>query len=200
VDAVSKAEKPPITAIWDGRSFRPADRDSAELAVVAYKEGTRLNVTFMSRSQVVWQDGAFVPADMAAIEHADRTYVQGAILDGKFTRPVGAEDRRAGLLRLWWAGLGMLAENIDDERWPTKRKLHNLILEELGFTEKIWRIDGTYRLVVDSIAIDNMEDDDFDRLFEKSRAFCVEHWGWDPWQTWIDEKDAERANLARSRR
>lgn len=191
---MTKAEKPPITTIWDGRGFRPADRDSAEIATNAYKEGTRLNVVFMTRQEVVWNGIAFTPADMGAVEQADRTYVQGAVLDGKFTRPVGAEDRRAGLLRLWWAGLGMLADNIDDERWPTKRKVHNLILEELGFTEKIWRIDGTYRLVVDSIAIDNMEDDDFDRLFEKAKAFCIKHWGWNPWDTWVAEKQAEIAN------
>lgn len=195
---MSKPDRPPITTIWDGRGFRPADPDSGEMAH-AYKEGSRLNVAFTTRAQVIWDGATFVPADMHAVEQADRTYVQGAMLDGRFTRPVGAEDRRAGLNRLWWAGLGLLADNIDDERWPTKRKIHNLILEELGFTEKIYRIDGTYRLVVDSIAIDSMEDDDFDRLFEKARAFCIMHWGFDPFDTWVAEKDAEKANRARQR-
>ncbi len=155
---MSKADKPPITVIWDGKVFRPADPYAAELADAIPKD-TRLN--------------------------------------GRFTRPIGADDRRAGLLRLWWAGIGLLHENIDDERWPSKRKVHNLILEELGFTERIYRIDGTYRLVVDSIAIDTMEDDAFDVLFEKAKALCVKHFGFDPWQTWIDEKDAEKANRSR---
>jgi hypothetical protein len=152
---MSKADKPPIAVIWDGKVFRPADPYAAELADAIQKD-TRLN--------------------------------------GRFTRPIGTEDRRAGLLRLWWAGLGLLHDNIDDERWPSKRKLHNLILEELGYVEKIWRIDGTYRLVVDSVAIDNMEDDAFDGLFEKARSFVVTHWGFDPWDMWVEEKKAEMAN------
>lgn len=191
---MSKSEKPPISTIWDGRVFRPADPDSAQMAD-AHSDGARLNVAFSITLQVTWSRDLhhYVPADMRAVEVADRTFVQGAVLDGKFTRPKGSEDRRAGNLRHWWAGIGLLLENTDDERWPTKRKLHNLILEELGFTEKIWRIDGSYRLVVDSIAIDNMEDDDFDRLFEKARAFCLLHWGFDPWQMWVDEKNAEKS-------
>ncbi len=190
---MSKGDKPPITTVWDGRGFRPYDPDSGE-AAHAFKEGSRFNAILTTQGQVIWDGTMFVPADMGAVEMAERTYVQGAVLDGKFTRPHGTEDKRAGLLRWWWAGLGLLHENIDDERWPTKRKLHNLILEELGFTEKIWRIDGTYRLVVDSVAIDNMEDDAFDNLFEKARAFCVLHWGFDPWETWKEEQAAKKAN------
>lgn len=195
---MAKHEKPPITTVWDGRGFRPYDPDSGELAA-AYKIGTRLNVAFVTRATVTWDGNAFLPADMSAVETAERTYVQGAVLDGKFTRPVGTEDRRAGQLRLWWAGLGLLAENIDDERWPTKRILHELILEELGFVTKFWRIDGSYRLEANSIAIDNMEDDDFDRLFEKARVFCLTHWGFDPWDIWVAEKEAEEVNRAKAR-
>lgn len=191
----AKSEKPPISVIWDGRVFRPADPDSREMSDM-HSDDARLNVAFSTTLQVTWsrEYGHYTPADMRSAEVADMTFVQGAYLDGRFTRPKGAEDRRAGNLRLWWAGIGLLLENTDDERWPTKRKLHNLILEELGFVEKIWRIDGSYRLVVDSIAIDKMEDEDFDRLFEKARAFCHEHFGFDPWETWVAERNAAKAN------
>jgi hypothetical protein len=99
--------------------------------------------------------------------------------------------KRAGKMGWYWGGLALLLENLDEAsqlQWPTTRKLHNMLMEELGHTEKIYRIDGSFRVVPDSIAIDNMDDPTFEAFFERVRAFMVEHWGDDPWQMWMDER------------
>jgi hypothetical protein len=192
---LSKSEKPPIAVRWDGHVFVPADPLSEEMAA-AFSKDARLNAVFTQSIPVTWDGRVFRPADMPALEAANN-YLLGSVLDGHFKRPAKAEDWRSGQMRLWWAGLKLLVDALGDERWPTTRKMHNLILEELGFTERIWRIDGSYRNEVDSIAIDNMEDEAFEALFERARVFCLANFGFDPWQQWVDEKDAARANRRR---
>lgn len=192
---MSAKDKPPIAVKWDGNVFLPADPLSAEMAE-AFSNGARLNAVFTQAIPVTWDGRVFRPADMRALEIAD-TYLRGSVLDGHFKRPAKAEDWRSGQMRLWWAGMKLLVDALGDERWPTTRKMHNLILEELGFVERIWRIDGSYRNEVDSIAIDNMDDDAFEVLFERARVFCLANFGFDPWQQWVDEKNAERENRRR---
>jgi hypothetical protein len=197
------AEKPPIAVIWDGTQYRPADRESHYIAEHAYKPGARLNFTLTIVTQVEWDGQTFSPADMHALEHADRTFVQGARLEGKMTRPVVAHDRRQSQNRLYWAGLGFLVKNFDEEdekRWPTSRHLHDAMLDALGYKYKLWRIDGTFKVEVDSVAFEKMDDADFDDLFEKVRAIVFRLWGWNPWDAWKAEKDAEAALKAQQRR
>lgn len=105
-------------------------------------------------------------------------------------------DRRKGDLNLWWAGIGLLHYNLSEEEeaiWPTTRKLHNAILDALGYTEREYKIDGSYRVVVDSVALDNMDQSTFSRMFEMARAVTVKRWGWDPWEEWKRIKDEEAA-------
>lgn len=104
----------------------------------------------------------------------------------------GKESPRRGANRLYWAGLGLMAKSIDDEKWPTSRKLHELIMENLGYTTKRWRIDNTFELVPDSIAQEEMGDDDFRDFFERAKVWVGIHFGVDPWAEWKAQKDAQR--------
>lgn len=189
---MSAKDKPPIAVRWDGNFFLPADPLSAEMAA-AFSKDARLNAVFTQAIPVTWDGRVFRPADMRAFELAN-AYLINTVLDGHFKRPARAEDWRSGQMRLWWAGLKLMVDALGDERWPSTRKMHNLILEELGFVERIWRIDGSYRNEVNSIAIDSMEDDEFEALFERARVFCLANFGLDPWQVWVDEENAAKAN------
>jgi hypothetical protein len=114
--------------------------------------------------------------------------------------------RKRGNLNLYWAGLATLVDNLggrDKQRWPTSRHLHDTMLLALGFTHRLYRldpksIDGVGWIdIPDSIAIDNMDEDEFAQLFETIRGAVVKRWGWDPWDSWKDEKDAAKANAKR---
>lgn len=129
------------------------------------------------------------PADAWASEQID-ALPRNKRLNARIT-----EQRSLGALGWYWAGLALLVDNLDDAeatRWPTSRKMHKLILEELGYFEKVYRIDGSFRTEVDSIAFDEMDEPEFRIVFEKARAFVLKHWGWDPWQTWMDEREAQK--------
>lgn len=196
-------ERPPLAVIWDGRTYRPADNESHYIAEHAYKPGTRLNFTLAIVTPVEWDGRTFRPADAMAAEHADSTFVQGARLDGRMTRPVVAHDRRQSQNRLYWAGLGLLVKNFDEadeKRWPTSRHIHDAILDALGYKYRLWRIDGTFKVEIDSVAADKMGDEDFDDLFEKARAIVLKLFGYDPWEAWKAEKDAEAALKKQGRR
>lgn len=196
------AEKPLQALIWDGYGYRPADPGSHELAL-SHKEGTRLSATLTVQAQVVWNGQRYMPADPMAEEQANRTFVQGAEVDAKIARAVAnAHDWRRGQNALYWAGLGLLVKNFDDdnaEKWPTARHFHDAILQHFGYTYRQWKIDGTFKLEIDSIAFDKMEDPDFEVLFEKTRGVVVTLFGYDPFDAWKAEKDAERALRQASR-
>ena len=98
------------------------------------------------------------------------------------------ESRSRGESNLYWAGLGVLVENFDDEsekKWPTTRHYHNALLEHLGYTYRQWKVDGTFKVEIDSVAFDKMSDEDFKALFEKARAVTVQLFGYDPWDEWL---------------
>lgn len=130
------------------------------------------------------------PADAWAAEQID-ALPRNKRLNARIT-----EQRSLGQLGWYWAGLALLVDNFDDadrEKWPNSRKFHKMVLEALGYFDKIWRIDGTYRIEVDSIAFDEMTEDEFQTAFEAVRAFVVKQWGYDPWDMWKAERDAQAA-------
>ncbi len=135
------------------------------------------------------ENGRLVPVDAWGAEMMD------ALPRGKDLSVRVTSTRSIGALNLYWAGLGLLVDNMDDEtkrRWPTSRKFHNTLMEEIGLTERIWRIDGTFRLVPDSIALDSMTEEDFKAYWESARALIFRHFKYDPFDTWLAEKDARR--------
>jgi hypothetical protein len=144
------------------------------------------------------------PADPYAAEQIEQLQ-RNVRLNARVTVATAKESRRSGMNSLFHAGLGLLVENLDDadtSRWPTVKKMKDSLLEELGFVERRYALDGkSYKDEPDSIAFDNMSDDDFEVFFERARAVVVARWGYDPWDAWIAEREAEKAareELARS--
>lgn len=133
--------------------------------------------------------GRLVPVDAWSAEQLD-AYPEGKDLNVRIT-----SNRSVGGLNLYWAGLGLLVENMDDEtkrRWPTARKFHNTLMEEIGLTERIWRIDGTFRLVPDSIALDSMSNEDFLDYWENAKRLIIRHFGYDPFELWVANKGSAK--------
>lgn len=138
---------------------------------------------------MVKEGNALVPADPYSAE----------LLDGyknKHQLKVDIRsDRSRGKLNEYWAGLGLLVANFDDEdkeRWTDSKKLHKTMMEALGYSERVYRLDGTYRMEVDSVALDNMDEETFLEVFERIRAAVVRRWGWDPWDEWKKLKEEEK--------
>lgn len=124
-------------------------------------------------------------------------------------KPLAVELKTArsrGELNLYWAGLTVLVDNFDaadEQRWPTARKYHDAMLDSLGYSYKLWRLDGTdldgnpiysFKNQVDSVALDAMSDEEFKVLFERVRGITVKLFGYDPWDAWKQMKDDEKAN------
>lgn len=129
--------------------------------------------------------GHLVPIDAWAMEQLD------AIPEYKEVAVTVSEERSRGSLNLWWAGLGLLVSNLNDEddhRFPTSRRLHEAFLEDLGYVEKVYRVDGSFTLRAMSVALDNMEEADFKILMERAAKIAIEYFGYDPWQTWKDAR------------
>lgn len=107
----------------------------------------------------------------------------------------GSEHRRA-VNKFFFGGLHLLLENLpesDAKRWPSISSLRDMLMEALGYTHRIYRLDHRsadgvgWRNEVDSIAFANMSDDDFDRLVEQMRGIAVGRWGFDPWKEWSEQ-------------
>jgi hypothetical protein len=105
-------------------------------------------------------------------------------------------DRVPETMKLYWAGLGHLLKTTfsaeDQAMWPTTTHLHRSIMEKLGYVERFYRLDGTYRLEVESIAMNKMSETTFRELFERVKMAVQEVWGVDPWADWIETKKAEK--------
>lgn len=133
------------------------------------------------------EQGRLVPIDAWAAEQVD------ALPRDKDLTVRVTTSRSNGRLNLWWAGLGLMVENLPDEKrkmWPSARKMHHALLEAMGYVERIYRIDGTFRTEVDSVAFENMEEDEFIELFERGRALCIEIVGFDPFELWVQDAKA----------
>lgn len=128
----------------------------------------------------------FFPDEPWALERFHMDY-----LDGKKVGLVISDPARNGMLGLWWAGIKLLYDNQDE--FATERKLHEEILKKIGLSKKLYRIDKTFvREVVDSIAIENMTDEEFKVVQEKAREYVVGRWGYDPWDLWVEQQEARR--------
>ncbi len=143
----------------------------------------------VTKYQFARQGDVLVPVDHWSREKL-HTYPEGQIVNITITTA-----KRIGNLNKYWAGLGTLLHNLDEDstrQWPTTRSLHNMLLEEFGMVEKIYRIDGSFTLAPSSVAIDNLDEAAFDDFFEKAQQFMVHALGWNPWQAWADAKTAQK--------
>lgn len=138
----------------------------------------------MARHILLQRDGyKLTPADPQSFETIE------TLKDGKVYSVEIKESRSRGELNLYWAGLSVLIENFSDEdekKWPSSRHYHEAMLDSLGYTYRLWRIDGTFRRVIDSIALDKMEDADFKVLFERVREITQRLFGYSPWDKWLE--------------
>jgi len=132
------------------------------------------------------EQGRFVPVDAWGAEQIDALPrdVEYAL---SYTRPATATGKR----NWYWAGLGLLVENFSDEhraKWPSARKVHNMLMEAMGYVDRLWRVDGTFRIEVDSVSFDKMDDAEFSELFETARSIVAPLFGYDPWSKWMDAR------------
>lgn len=135
---------------------------------------------------VLSQGGHLVPADAYAAEQIE-TLPRGARLNVQWTVARGGrDDEHTGQLRFYHAGIGLLFERAIgyDTDTPTPRHLRQRIMKEIGFYVAIPQANGTIRKDAESMAMDKMELEDLKICLELSRTYCVDHFGFDPWQEW----------------
>jgi hypothetical protein len=103
-----------------------------------------------------------------------------------------AGAKTGGAKRKWYAGLGLLIDNTEDPRVPTKEKAHELVMRGIGMVHKAPHLRGEN---FETLVVDSLPDDDesMARVLELARAFAASEWGFDPWQMWEDERSAARA-------
>lgn len=88
---------------------------------------------------------------------------------GKALRVRVTQPRNVGRLRLYWALLKKVHENMPNP--PPLKTLHNAVKVRMGFATPIRFSDGTEAMVPDSIAFDNMEEPQFVEFFERFKTF-----------------------------
>jgi hypothetical protein len=113
------------------------------------------------------------------------------------------EDRSRGELGFYWAGLGLLVANFDDEdkaRWPTSEAFSRAMLVAFGYKRRFYRLDKSYTEEADSIALNSMEPEPFKEYFELVRAAVVRMFDYDPWDLWkvVSEEKKRKAREARA--
>jgi hypothetical protein len=116
---------------------------------------------------------------------------------GRIIAEIDETEPEDGVRALFMAGIQVLFDNVDGTgpggEWPTPNHLRREILREIGFAEPIMRVDGIKK-EARSMARGQMTYDELVLVLEISRSYCVARWGFDPFQSWQDEKDAEVAN------
>lgn len=106
-----------------------------------------------------------VPASALDADHL-RDFPVGKSLRVRITMP-----RNVGRLRLYWAVLKLVHENMDSP--PPIKRLHEAIKVRLGYTETI-RFKGAAPVVIPaSIAFDKMSEPEFAKFFDRFKDFVT---------------------------
>lgn len=138
---------------------------------------------------VMVEGGKIVASDAWAQECIDK------LPKGRFVIEPDLDEAEDGVRNLFMAGIGTLFENTDGcgpgKTWPTTTSLRKFILKEIGFAEAVIRVDGVKWVPV-SMARGEMTYADLQTCLELGRAFCIDHWGWDPFLQWQEAKDLEK--------
>lgn len=144
----------------------------------------------MSRAAIYMEfDGrGFVPADAWASEQLS-ALKPGTRFNVRVSRITArGKEEREGLRGLWWAGCELLSQQVDELHYDTKRKASNMILMSLGFVTAKPKIGGTVDIVPISMADNVLDDGEFAILLERAAAFCVNRFGFDPFEMWKDQQ------------
>ncbi len=94
-------------------------------------------------------------------------------------------------LNLWWAGLALAVHNFDDDmisKYPTSRHLSDAFLIHLGFKTAQYNIDGSISVNADSIAFENMEQEQYNLVFQRAELVAEKWLGYNPWEAWLKNK------------
>lgn len=81
-------------------------------------------------------------------------------------------------LRLYWAALGRVVKATG--AWPSAEHLSDALKRDLGYVEVRRNLIGKPYLATDSIALDAMEQPDFQEYFNAAMARLAEVVGFDP--------------------
>lgn len=81
-------------------------------------------------------------------------------------------------LKKYWAGLSRIVKAT--EKWPTAKHLHDAIKLELGYVTPVYKFNGTRIYMPDSIALDEMDQAEFNEFFERATKLLIETFGIDP--------------------
>lgn len=149
----------------------------------------------MSRAPItIFCDGGVLrPADAYAQEQIAQLPM-GATFNARLSRITAkGKEEREGLRGLWWAGCDLLAQNTEEPGYYSKRAASDSILDAIGATRRRYRADKTWENIPISLADDALPDEEMASLLELARAWCHKHFGFDPWQSWIDEQEAMKA-------
>ncbi len=142
---------------------------------------------------------------LSPVDYVSEEMIRGLKRNKKYKVEI-REDRSRGDLNLYWAGIGLLVQNYsgpggavckingrryDPSRlWPTSRSYHEMLMKATGHMKKKYFIDRDkpggigWTEEVDSIALDNMSDEDFKSYWELAQALTVELFDFSPWEAW----------------
>lgn len=84
-----------------------------------------------------------------------------------------SRGRSSKQLRLYWGALGKVADNLDQD--VTDDDLHEWIKVKLGYVKPIRLRSGEIAEVAASIALDKMEQPEFNKFFDSVKALLLEH-------------------------
>lgn len=152
----------------------------------------------MARSpiMVTVQGGRITAADAYGAEQI------AALPDGTYSARLSRmtakyKTEREGLFGLWWAGCDLLSQNTEEAGFYSKRAASDSILDAIGATRRRYRTDKKWENIPVSVSEDAMTDEEFAGILELGRAWCLRHFGFDPFQMWIDEEEAKKGNNRR---
>jgi hypothetical protein len=113
--------------------------------------------------------GSLRPDD-AYGEEAMRKIKNGSLVQVEVRRP-----RNVQFLRLYWALVTIVWEQLDERRYPTAEDLHAAIKIAAGLRTRIVLPDGTVGFIPGSIAFHRMSEDDFSAFFDRVANLVARH-------------------------
>ncbi len=97
-------------------------------------------------------------------------------------------------LNLFWASLALVVDNFDGEmerKYPTTRHLYRALLIDLGYSDILYRVDGSVMVIENSVAFEAMEQDNMNKLMDRAAVRFVEWIGYDPFAAYVEKKRME---------
>lgn len=125
----------------------------------------------------------YAQEQLAALPHG--TYnVRFAKMTGKY------KEQREGLRGLWFAGCELLSQNTEQDGFATKRAASNSLLVGMKMTRRKYHNDKTWEPIPISLSEDNLDDEEMLTILEMARAYCLDRFGFDPFEMWKQEQEA----------